>query len=286
MPGGIRRGGRGSGGLPPRLYPLGTSFEKGYHYKAELFIIDDEGYHQLPNDSEVTSKGNVRLSGYGSKIIFYSSGTTNMRYSLNSDGTGRIPIAEHGFNFTGMDVTYDGSLMIRGEGGANYGCRVAPGEILSIFLNDPRYSYDEISDCAGKILYQREIEEGLTKFTLDTGTIFQYEGIYLIRYLSKEGRFYRKYREVDTDHYFLYLFLSNSSNLIQFCLTVIQKIAQTKKAFSVVAALVRMHLISMLDVSELLRSTNRGYQIARGSPDGTLQLALFTTEMGGGQYAK
>ncbi|MBN1185888.1 MAG: hypothetical protein JXB49_26645 [Bacteroidales bacterium] len=40
--------------------------------------------------------------------------------------------------------------------------------------------------------------------------------------------------------------------IAQLLLTVIQKMAQTKKAFSVVAALVRMHLISMLDVSELL----------------------------------
>jgi hypothetical protein len=32
----------------------------------------------------------------------------------------------------------------------------------------------------------------------------------------------------------------------------------------------------MLDMCELLRSKNRSYQIARGSPDGTLQLALFT----------
>ena len=74
--------------------------------------------------------------------------------------------------------------------------------------------------------------------------------------------------------------------IAQLLLTVIQKIAQTKKAFSVVAALVRMHLISMLDVNELLRSTNRTYQIARGSPDGTLQLALFSTNMGGGRFEK
>jgi hypothetical protein len=47
-------------------------------------------------------------------------------------------------------------------------------------------------------------------------------------------------------------------------LTVIQKKAQTKKAFSVVASLVRIHLISMLDVSELLRNTNRDYHIATG----------------------
>ena len=74
--------------------------------------------------------------------------------------------------------------------------------------------------------------------------------------------------------------------IAQLLLTVIQKIAQTKKAFSIVAALVRMHLISTLDVCELFRSKNRGYQIARGSLDGTLQLALFTTDMGGGQFEK
>jgi hypothetical protein len=58
-------------------------------------------------------------------------------------------------------------------------------------------------------------------------------------------------------------------------MTVIQKIAQTKKAFSVVASLVRIHLISMLDLNELLRSTKRDYQIAQGSPDGAMQLSLF-----------
>jgi len=72
--------------------------------------------------------------------------------------------------------------------------------------------------------------------------------------------------------------------ITQLLLTVIQKIARTRKAFSVVAALVRMHLISMLDVSELLRSTNRDYQMARGSPDGSVQLALFEAKTGGGHF--
>ena len=72
--------------------------------------------------------------------------------------------------------------------------------------------------------------------------------------------------------------------IAQLLSTVIQKIAQTKKAFSVVAALVRMHLISMLDVSELLRSKNRDCQVARGSPDGVLQLSLFATKSGGGHF--
>jgi hypothetical protein len=71
--------------------------------------------------------------------------------------------------------------------------------------------------------------------------------------------------------------------IAQLLMTVIQKKAQTKKAFSVVAALVRMHLISMLDLKELLRSTNRSYQIARGSPTDKLQMILeFKEENDGG----
>lgn len=47
--------------------------------------------------------------------------------------------------------------------------------------------------------------------------------------------------------------------IAQLLLTVIQKMAQAKKAFSVVASLVRIHLISLLDVYELLKSTTRSY---------------------------
>jgi IS4 transposase len=47
--------------------------------------------------------------------------------------------------------------------------------------------------------------------------------------------------------------------IAQLLMTVIQKMAQTKKAFSVVASLVRIHLISLLDVFELLQSTKREY---------------------------
>jgi len=63
--------------------------------------------------------------------------------------------------------------------------------------------------------------------------------------------------------------------IAQLLMTVIQKIAQTKKAFSVVASLIRIHLISMLDMVELLRSTNRAYKIQVGEPPGQLQLNLI-----------
>lgn len=61
--------------------------------------------------------------------------------------------------------------------------------------------------------------------------------------------------------------------IAQLLMTVIQKMAQTKKAFSVVASLVRIHLISMLDVFELLRSTKRAYN-KRANPPPNAQLCL------------
>ena len=62
--------------------------------------------------------------------------------------------------------------------------------------------------------------------------------------------------------------------IAQLLLTVIQKIAMTKKAFSVVAALVRIHLISLLDVFELLRSTKRNYSANEHPPNRVVQLKL------------
>jgi hypothetical protein len=60
--------------------------------------------------------------------------------------------------------------------------------------------------------------------------------------------------------------------IAQLLLTVTKKIAQVKKAFSVVASLVRIHLIGMLDVNELLRSTKRQVR-SKSIPPG-LQLSL------------
>ena len=61
--------------------------------------------------------------------------------------------------------------------------------------------------------------------------------------------------------------------IAQLLLTVTQKISQTKKAFSVVASLVRIHLISLLDVYELLRNKKRTY-MTRGLGPPLIQLSL------------
>lgn len=51
--------------------------------------------------------------------------------------------------------------------------------------------------------------------------------------------------------------------IAQLLLTVLQNMAKVKKAFSMVATLVRIHLISMLDVCDLLRSTKREWSKAK-----------------------
>jgi len=60
--------------------------------------------------------------------------------------------------------------------------------------------------------------------------------------------------------------------IAQLLLTVIQKMAKVKKAFSVVASLVRIHLISMLDINQLLRSTQRMFNKQNNSPPGQLSI--------------
>jgi hypothetical protein len=60
--------------------------------------------------------------------------------------------------------------------------------------------------------------------------------------------------------------------IAQLLMTVIQKKAQTKKAFSVVASLVRIHLISMLELTELLRNTSRSFKKQVGGSPGQLKL--------------
>jgi IS4 transposase len=62
--------------------------------------------------------------------------------------------------------------------------------------------------------------------------------------------------------------------IAQLLMTVIQKMAQTKTAFSVVASLVRIYLINLLDVFELLRSTKREYLKRRGSPGSNQQTSF------------
>jgi len=62
--------------------------------------------------------------------------------------------------------------------------------------------------------------------------------------------------------------------IAQLLMTVLQKNANTGKAFSIIATLVRIHLISVLDVYELLQSTNRRFERSQKAPPEVGQLAF------------
>ena len=64
--------------------------------------------------------------------------------------------------------------------------------------------------------------------------------------------------------------------IAQLLLSVLQQKANVKKAFSTVATMVRIHLVSMLDVNELLQNTKRTWaRIKEGS--GLIAPDLFAT---------
>jgi hypothetical protein len=61
-------------------------------------------------------------------------------------------------------------------------------------------------------------------------------------------------------------------------LHVIRRLSQTKKAFSTVAALIRIHLISHLDLSWVVTEGRRAYAkrtASKNKSPATIQLALF-----------
>jgi hypothetical protein len=62
--------------------------------------------------------------------------------------------------------------------------------------------------------------------------------------------------------------------IAQLLMTVVQIQAKTKKAFSVVASLIRIHLISLLNVYQLLQGTQRAYIKKTAFPPGIIQLKL------------
>ena len=58
--------------------------------------------------------------------------------------------------------------------------------------------------------------------------------------------------------------------IAQLLLTVVQKMANTKKAFSVIATLIRIHLISLLSLLELIRNTDKKYKRKNDHSQGIL----------------
>lgn len=129
-----------------------------------------------------------------------------------------------------------------------------------------------------KVVYQDE-RNRCYEFLTNNFEIIPEEGAFLYKKRWGIELLFKKMKQNFQLHYFY----GENENAIrtqvwctliaQLLMTVIQKKAQTKKAFSVVASLVRIHLISMLDLSELLRSNNRSFKKQIGGSSGQLSLS-------------
>jgi len=64
--------------------------------------------------------------------------------------------------------------------------------------------------------------------------------------------------------------------IAQLLLNVLQQKANVKKAFSTIATMVRIHLVSMLDVTELLQNTKRTWERIKNG-NGLTTPDLFAT---------
>ena len=149
----------------------------GFGYKHELFLKDEEGYHQVTNEGVVTKKYHAFISGDGSTIIFSQSSDEKKWFSIGADGTGRSPIADYGFNFPGLDVTYDGSMMIHGEGSGKGGCLVSTDgsderEIFpsGFLLFNHWWTEIRLSDDGSKVCFMYDgDDDGVRTFSLNVG---------------------------------------------------------------------------------------------------------------------
>jgi len=70
------------------------------------------------------------------------------------------------------------------------------------------------------------------------------------------------------------------THIAKLLMTVIRKLAQTNNAFSVVASLIRIHLLNSLDVIDLLLSAMREFQNNKRAPTSELRLKLVSKNRG------
>jgi hypothetical protein len=80
----------------------------GISSKTEVFVYSDGGFIQITNDVEPVIKEIVGISGDGSTVVYASA--SPRQWFASHHGGPPIPLEDAGFNFGGMDLTFDGSL--------------------------------------------------------------------------------------------------------------------------------------------------------------------------------
>jgi hypothetical protein len=96
-------------------------------------------------------KEHMNISGDGSTIV-YNNGKEQRWYAIQSDGSGKTPLAKGVHNVAGPDLCYDGSLLFYTDGSANGG-RLAKTDgswIIDLFpdmYTESLYTYRNVGMC-------------------------------------------------------------------------------------------------------------------------------------------
>jgi Tol biopolymer transport system component len=115
--------------------------ENKFHYKYELFTLDGSGFHQLTNDNENILKDFPAISGDGSTIVFSSAGPDNKWYSIQSDGSNKIPLEDKYSDVFGPVLNFDGTKMFYNDDGTEGGRLVYTDGTKRIDLFPHTYPY-------------------------------------------------------------------------------------------------------------------------------------------------
>jgi hypothetical protein len=100
-------------------YRVDPNVGSGFFAKPEIFLYSGGGFKQITNDLETVNKELVAISGDGSTVVYAPA--TPAQWFASRHGGAPVPLGDAGFNFGGMDLTFDGSLWAYFDAGARGG---------------------------------------------------------------------------------------------------------------------------------------------------------------------
>lgn len=92
-----------------------------FQTKEELFVYSNGSIRQITNHLQHTLKESYAISGNGDVLVYNVAEPEYKWYSINSDGTSQIALGDMGFNYGGMELSYDGKKSFYNDASSNGG---------------------------------------------------------------------------------------------------------------------------------------------------------------------
>ena len=153
-----------------------------YRTKNEVFAYDGGNIIQLTDDTENVYKEHMNMSDDGSTIVYSSGNPQNQYYSIQTNGTSRVAVAEKHSNFQALSLTYDGSQVLYDDGGGRGGRLLNTDGTWGIDLF-PEWDVNTIalgisdngtiSDDGSRICFRLQLRSFPSRYALYVGYLYQ-----------------------------------------------------------------------------------------------------------------